>query len=589
MRNKIDKETLKKIREDLKLYFNFLELYNKPRKIENQSKIDEFVKNESSIMRRIRYIDEIDLKESKKSKEEKFKEEEQIVLIPPSKSKKKKLRKNSVLNFIFGERKPVKSFGRRTNTIIIRFFGLIRRNTSEASAEWARYRADIEALLFKPFAYIITNGWRYLDRLHYNVCVSFAHFINYFVKNSKPLRQGKINDQIFVFDDCMPNYLQVVSREEYRKILIEAIDETLPKITIENIEFIKPFLEEIININISKPLSFLNIVLSIYMLHYKKNFTLQTLCSFFKLPPINTNRYNFHKKVREAVKDEVKKARRRYNKVNKELFRIRSIDKNLSLNSDKHNPMVRFINRISVANRDIQTMDKVENPMTSNPFRFIKEDLAGFMYRFLSGFLLTYSDFLNDRVYIKAGKERKKVQIFEESLFSNEISKINETIKDYEIMKQASEYTTITLSTFVNYQQNIKPTSDKEYKLCMYTKRALDALYSIRDTLNDAMYNNFLAGGLTGKMLLGAQKEKDIPIASVEESSPRFLPYGKDLVIINRYHDGKTVEKVIDEVVMVSSNFAYLFGKEEVLQTIADEEELIRRCEEELQIISKLA
>jgi hypothetical protein len=587
MRNNLDKETLKKIQEDLKLYFDFLELYNKPRKIENQSKIDEFVKKESSIMRRIRYIDELDAKEKGKTKEEKFKEE-QIIVVPPAKSKKKKLRKNSLLNFIFGERKPVKSFGIRTQTLTLKIFGIVRKNTPEASAEWARYRADMNDLLFKPFAYIISNGWRYLDRLHYNVCASFAIFINYFVKNSKPLRQGRTDEQMVIFDDCLPNYLQVVSSEEYRNILIESVDDTMPRITFENSDFVKPFLEEIIDVNVLKPLSFFNIILAEYMIHYKKNFTLNTLCSFFKLPPINDNKYNFHKKVKEVVVDEVKKARRRYNKVNKELFKIRSIEENLSLDSDKHNPMVRFINRISVADRNIQTMDKVENPMTSNPFRFMRNDLIGFMYRFLSGFVITYGDFLNDRVYIKSGNERKKVQIFEESFFSDELNLIKSTIKDYEIMKQASEYTTITLSTFINYKEKVKPMSEKEDKLCLYTKRAIDALYSIRDKLNEVMYNNFLATSLTGKMLLNAQKENDIPIGEIE-SRPRFLTHGKDMVIINRYHDSKTVEKVIDEVVMATSNIAYLFGKNDVLQTISEEEDLIRRCEGELQIISKLA
>ncbi len=583
---KIDKETLKQIKEDLRLYFEFLELYDKPRPPRVKSQIDEYIKKDPSIMGRIRFIENIDRKEKKKGKTKK----EEIVISTPSKDKKKVLKRSSFLNFLFGDMKPVKAFGQRTRTLIIRFFGFIRKNPPETSVEWARYRSDIENLLFKPFSYVVTNGWRYLDRLHYNVCVAFAGFINSFVKNSMSLNKGKPENHIMVFEDCLPYYLQIVTNDTYKTILIEAMEETISKISVglDNAKYVMPFLKDIIDTRPDTQNSFLNIILSIYMLYYRSFINLQKLSKFFKLPPINSDRYNLHKKLKPVVKEEVRKARERYNHANKALFFIKPVDQDLRLRSDKHNKIVRNFNRLCVTNRELPTLDKVENPMMSNPFNFIEEDLAGVMMRFLSGFDMTYGDILVSKIYVKTGNERKKVNIFSERLFRWEIDKIKDIAKNYELMKQASEFSTITMKTYKNHLDGVRASSDKEDKLCWYTKEAFEALHKIKDNLTEVLYNHFLAGSLRGTELLEVKKTQDYPINKIEESKPRFLPHATDQVIINRYHEGKKVKTVIDEIVSILANLDYLFEEPVTLQTIEKEEELLRKCEEELLTITKI-
>lgn len=590
MRTKIDKETLKNIKDDLRLYFDFLELYNKPRRSVLRSKIDEFVKNEASIMRRIRFIEELD-REEKKSEASGKKKEETLTSQSPSKNKNKKLKKKSLLSFIFGDRKAVKGFGDRTKTMVIKLLGFIRTSSPESVVEWARYRTDIQVLLYKVFAYIISNGWKYLNRLQYNVCVSFANFISDFVKNSIPYRKGKADEQITYLDPCLSHFLQVVSSEEYRRILLESVKLTLPHISsLLNTKHIMPFLEDITDPDPTKTTSFINIILSMYMLYYNKHINFNNLVALFKLPKINANKYNLHKDIKKAVFEEVKKARQVYNSANKDLFYIKLIDNSLTLHSDKSNNFVRMFNRICVTDRDIQTIDKVDNPAASNPFRFIEEDLSGVIMRFISGFIMTYGDVLNGTIYIKTvDNQRKKIRIFDPKIFSKAMEELKEIFINFQLMKQASEFTTISLKTYKNHLDNIRATSDKEEKLCLYTKEAFEIFYRIRNKLNEVMYNNFIANSLSGESLLKAQKHMPEPIDSIEENKPRFLPYGTDQVIINRYHEGKTVNKLVNEIISLSGNMSYLFKEHSTIAILNKEDELLRICEEALLTISKIS
>lgn len=587
MRVKIDKEVLKKIKEDLKLYFEFLEKYNQPREPQIKAKIDEFVEKESSIIRRIRFIEEIELKESRKNKKEKIKED--VVGTIPTKNRTKTIKKNPLLNFILSDRKAIKTFGNMAKTLIIRFFGLRRSLTTEAIYEWTRYRTDMETILFKPFSFIVNNGWRYLDRLSYNVCLSFATFIHSFVKHSLPLRHVKTDEQILVFDTCLPYYLQVITRDSYKTILIDAVKKTLPRISnIGNIKLIIPFLNEIIDITAGTK-NFVNIILSIYMLHYRKYIDLQHLSKFFKLPSIITLKYNFHKKLKGVVKEEILKAKEIYSKANKSLFYIKPIDYELSFSSDRQNRTVRHINRICVTDRDIPTMDNVENRMSSNPFGFIEENLIGFFLRFVSGFIMTYNDVLVDSIYIKSTSQRKKVMIFSEHVFGSHINVLKQVLNSYQSLKQRSEFSTIDIGTFNKYLRKEKIQSDREIKLCEYTNMALNTFFKFRDKLTEIMYNHFIASSLRGAEILEAQKEKDIPISEIMKSIPRFLPYASDTVIINRYHEGKTVSGLINEIIMILSNIAYLFEETQTMKILDKEEEFVKQCEESLLLISKIS
>lgn len=590
-------------KNELSNYFKLISLLHKERPITYQEQVENIVKRETNNKKRIELINEVD----QKMRKEKSKIEKDVIhkdkTIPPS---NKKLKQSGFLSYLFFFRKMVINFAERTETLVMSFFGLKKELSSMSEVMIKDLYENTKKYLIAPVNQMVKKGWLSLDITSYNLIVAFNNFLKNFIRAGADLKaSNSSSDNLKIVERFLINYLRVVFVREYREIVEESISEFVltDKRFKTNYKQVRRLVKEFIDIE-SRSLCFFNVVNAIFINNYNRFIKMIELCRLYGVNDIKHNKYDFSPQIQTEVKDYIKKIEHKYEVAESELFFLKYIE-DISFNSEEGNPIVKIFNNIILydytdKDTDIDKLkemkenkivggEKVKN-LDLNPFSHMKTDLSRYLLKFITGYRIIYKNILTSPLTIEIesdeGIKEEQTTLFQDNPFQAMFQRISEYARELSILGQ-NEKLIITSTTYLKYNNNKLLESSEAERACGHIQSIVNEIYNIATKLNKAIYKNYKTSSLEAQEKLEAYKQQSEPM-KIDTEENELIPFSFDTVIEDRYHYGKKVIDLLNEIMYVTINFVYLARYEPVMERLARKPELIADSEYYVKIKSKI-
>jgi hypothetical protein len=327
------------------------------------------------------------------------------------------------------------------------------------------------------------------------------------------------------------------------------------------------------------------------------------MCKYYGVEDIKHKKYNFSPKIESDVKDYIKKIEHKYNLAESELFYLKFIEE-IDFNSKSDNIVVKAINSVFLyeyikSDRDIDELkDLIEREEANeklkstnlNPFAYLKLDLTRYMLKFITGYRIIYRNILTEPIPVdieEDGETREeKVEVFHNDPFIDNFNQISEATRELSILTQ-NEKLTVTSKSYLHYIERRLLESKEAESACKYIESIISNLYFISSKISSALYRNYKASTLQANDLLQAYKNQHQPI-NLKSDEYNLIPYSFNFITNNRYHQGKRIIDVLNELMFVTVNFVYLFRYENLMDRLVKKPELINDSEYYVKIKSKI-
>ncbi len=578
-----------KLITDLESYLNFVNLCKKPRPPEVKSIIEKIVKSETSIVNRIKRINEIDDKLKYDPKSFKNNNNNPSIKAFPQ----LKIVQNNLFNYILFQRSKLISFGTRTKTIDFRFFGLKKELSASAIVFWKQCYNEVKDHLYKQLNYIVLYGWKDLDPLSYNLMAKLNDFIVKFVKEGELLDRNLPLEQNFkIIESIMESYLLLTLLPSYKDLIKESIFQILmthKDFKSTNRDSMR-ILEELINYE-KRTLGFFNILLAFFSLNYNRFVIHEDLLKHFQFQQIDSDKFIFNEKTLSEINSYMQSINEELNKIENDLFRLKFIDPNLSETSQPENKWVELYNRLCFyelySSQNTRGSFK-EDVYDKNPFQSLFKDVLRYLVRVTQGFINTYGPILKNEIEITKDHHTTKVKIFNPVLFRKEFQTFEEVLKDYDFIKSQSEVITITFDTYNQYNFTKKISIEKEEKLCKLIERLLDTYKIISINLTNLLLGHSIASISNPNQLLDKYKEQNKIIDSIDEEENRLIPYAFEIIVHNKFLGEIRVIDLLNQIVFFVKNLIFLFRENEIHNRYLEKDKLIEKMESILTLKSKI-
>ncbi|MDH4128027.1 MAG: hypothetical protein OEV44_04700, partial [Spirochaetota bacterium] len=341
-------ELVFKIKNELNEYFKFVDLLQKSRSTKSTRLIEEYIKKESNILRRINFIEELDREQRFADRVEPQVDAEEIRIAKQKIEKRKisfNLTPSSFLTYLFSTRKSIKNFGLRTGIIESGIFSL--RMTGHSEFHYKNLIVGVNSLLIKSVNYILENGWMKLDRRSYNTVVIFSRYLKQFFQAGNIINRDD-NKLIFKnLEQFISPYLQVVSKRIYKDLLKESFYEVLyfePSFKSKFRDMVN-LLDEILNTE-SRGTCFFNIVMGIIIIKFRNFVKFSDLLDHYNIQDIEDTKYDFSPKVRQQIQDKLDSLEFKYKEAEEKLFFLRFVGEDLSLDAKENNPLTQIFGKV---------------------------------------------------------------------------------------------------------------------------------------------------------------------------------------------------------------------------------------------------
>jgi hypothetical protein len=471
---------------------------------------------------------------------------------------------------------------------------------------WEELYENTKKFLIAPVSRMVQKGWLSLDITSYNLVASFDKFLKNFIRIGADLSASNTPTiNIRIIEGFLRNYLKIVFVKEYREILEEAISEFVltDKRFKSNYKQVRRLVKEFIDVE-SRSLCFFNIINAVYIIHYNRFIKLPELCKYYGVEDINHKKYNFSPKIESDVKDYIKKIEHKYNLAESELFFLKYIEE-IDFNSKPDNPVVDAFNNVFLyeyikSDRDLDDLkellekeeadERLKNT-NLNPFAYLKLDIPRYILKFITGYRIIYRNILTEPIPIEItddddNTKEEKVTIFQNEPFTDNFNKIAEATRELSILTQ-NEKLTVTSKSYLHYiERRLLESKDAEMA-CKHIESIISNLYFVSSKLSNALYRNYKASTLQANDLLQAYKNQHEPV-NVKSEEYNLIPYSFNIITNNRYHENKKIIDVLNEIMYVTVNIAYLFRYENLMDRLIKKPELINDSEYYVKIKSKI-
>lgn len=589
-------------KNELSDYFKLISLLHKERPLRYKEIVEDIIKRESDNDKRIRKIYEVDNR-IEKEKTGQPRVETDIIhknkTIPPN---KKKLKPSGFFSFLFFNRKMVINFSERTETIELSFFGLKKELSSMSEVMWEELYENTKKYMIAPVSALVQKGWLSLDITSYNLIVAFDKFLKNFIRYGEDISATRTStENLRSIEGFLPYYLKIIFVREYREILEESISEftITDKRFKSNYKYIRRLIKEFLDVE-SRSLCFFNIINAVFITHYNRFIKLADMCKSYGVEDINHFKYEFSNKIEKEVKDYIKNIEHKYNKAESELFFLKFIHE-IKFDSKEDNYIVQMINKtilyefVSSKNSLEDVKQKVENAddnsklknVETNPFSYLKKDLPKYLLKFITGFRIIYKKVLTEKITIRTNDgDEKQIILFKDNPFKENFDKISEYTREMSLLMQ-NEKLNVTSSMYLTYLERKLLNTQEAEKMCQNIEQVVEQFYLISDKLSMVLYRNYKASGLDAGNLLEAYKKQNEPL-NISEDKSQLIPYSFDQLVNDRYHNYDKIIDILNEIMELTVNTAYLMKYQSVLERLAKKPELINDSEYYVKIKSKI-
>lgn len=581
------------IKNELNDYFKFVSLLEKKRPPKNVQLIEEFIKNESNIIQRIRFIEQLDEETKYREKIESSKKIE----IDKHKEKKTKevnrvIESSSLLSYLFSSKKVISNFGGRTQIVAAGFFG--PRMTGESEFHYKNIINKVNNNILKSVVYITDNGWEKLDRKSYNVIVTFSKFIKLFAQLGNILQHNDIRATFREVEMYIHPYLQVVTYKANKEILKESYYEVLffnPDFKPKFREIIST-LNELLNTE-SRGMCFFNILLGIYMCRFKHFVKMSDLQNHYNVQPIDDTRYDLSPKLTQHIREQIASMHNKYKKAERELFFLRYLDESFDFEIEEDNPVYKIFAKIFFS-------DKLKHPKTFDELKKETKDqnlgmflehsqsnLTNPIHRLVEGFLRVYNDLLRGQITIITNGEKQEKIIFTEWLFANELDTLKQCSQELELLKSVNAYLSISFKTYQRFNQTGQTELEKEEKNCRLIKRIITTFFDLSEKLAAILYGNYQAHSLEGEEKLHALSTQDKPIDDIT-GNVQLIPYSTHNIANHAALEDQMLVNALTDANMFSINLCLLFHFHTLFDRMGKKQPNITYTEDYINIKSKI-
>lgn len=586
-----NKDLADKIRNDLADYFNFIALLEKERPVEIQRQIEEYIKKESSIINRIHFINEID-EGNKKTIEELAEEKTQL----ESKEKKEKKSKEaseaakaslmgkSYIDYLFKTRNDIRPFASQTNVINCGMFTL--RLTGETIFRYKQTLEDVLNYLFKPTNYFIERGWESLDRKSYNLMVTLMKFIRSFLHVGDVYRHNDMKVVIKQIELYIIPYLQLINPgNSYRDHLKSTFKRYLRmhKEYSENMRYTLDSLDQILSLE-NTGSTFFNILLGTFIVRYKQVITIAELLEHYKIKSINEEQYDFTPKIQNYIKEQLKELETKYQKSEEQLYLLRYLEEGFHFQVDTNHPLFQLYGKVYFSEYISypKTFEDLKKMLRTDDFSFLENseaNMSSAMYIYVRGFLRIYENCLTGRISISIdGQTKQIVEIFQDWIFLGEIQTLKQQLNELEGLKGANAFLAVSFETYQHYRQTGKAELERESRLCKVFDSLLECYFTIADKMATILHNNFKGQNATGERQITLSSMQNTPLDSVIHEA-RLLPYASCHVRGDSHLENQTVISVLNEILIFTINFCYLYDYEPALNRLKQKQKNINQAE----------
>ncbi len=585
-------EVVGKIKNDLQDFFKFINLLKKKRSKKNTMRIDDYIKRESAIAKRIKFIEELDKKEKLDEDISKFKGKSSQDSQQKSRAKYK-LNKNSYLTFIFTTRKLLLQFARKTSVISSGFFSLSFKITADSRERYRVTLNDAATHILTPMYYILEHGWKTLNPVKYNLVSGFSKFIKQFTQLGDIFDVDDIAILEQRIESFIESYLQIVgigdNKEQLKKIFHNALNE-IPSYK-EKLKDILVFLDDITKID-SPGINFSNVILGIYALRYKKIIRIKELTEHYKIQNVDDLRYDFSPKVLQKIKQHLETLENKYKQAEEGLFYLRFAEENFNFKYADNNALTDLFSKVYyfVQLSRSRSFGQLKIDQKIEKLNFIEsslENLSPLFIQFLSGFVRIYGKLLFGKVTVQLHEENKQViDIFRDSIFMNEITRLLEVQGELGNLKSRGGVA-ISLDVYDHFVETGKTQLEREKRLCTLYKITIHTFYNISTKISKILYNNSLAQKLTGEDKLTLTTSQNKPLQDIPDE-PVLLPFSTHHLLNNPYLEGYIVIRALNEVMAFTINFCQLFNYKPLMDRIGMKKRFIDMTDDYIHMSAKM-
>ncbi len=593
----------KKQGREIEDYFKFIQLYNQERDPEVKKIIDDIVQNERSLRTRINRIRELDeayergekieaknykIHDAKPEKEEDEVDKELIQLTGEP------LYKVNQINFFFKERRRVKDFADLTFTIKLEWLGFRKHLTSEAFEHWHKMYYGSREYLTKTLNFALSNGWKFLEKPEYNKLVVLWDFINSFLKSGEAFRKTKNHIQnVKIIETFIYSYLILMLDSK----ILEHLKEYIEKATVDMTERSKIksffiFLEQILEKS-SRGITFLNVILATYMLHFNRYVTIEELYSHYHVKQLFEHKnYNFPNEIHDSIREHLNELKEESKVLERELYFLKFIDEELSFQSYEHIKYIDLFNNLylyehvsSKVSLDALRNSKESGYLDLNPFESVKRDVARYLLKFVEGFSAVYEGVLKDVIPIEG--EEKSVSIFAKDIFNKYLTAVKGYQKELEDIKSSGELPEINGEFFTKLIVAKRSSADKELKITKYIMNITKQFYELAEHLSNALFNHNLVGTLSGDEKFQQVSKQNQPIKHIR-LEPRLIPHAEDYIGKHHYLTNRKVIDLLHEICYILVNTCYLYRQSDLYNKYYKKDKIIKDVDNIITLQAKI-
>ncbi len=556
----------------------FGELYRKSRSPEEQEEVDGIVATTSDVFVRIKRIEELDERSGNSTRNSAHASADGrsdarsgrghsssggLSGAVGSVSSEKKARKKSDageaggwLSRLFGG--EIVKWGKANGTISPGFLGMSYALSPKVEHLFLGLKEDQIVASIKCLKIAIRDGWEAWTPAQYNVIVAMYNFLEEFVK-VPPYLQKKSRPEEWILDTLtmQKNYVILNMHPNIDSVL----KEDLPHFLISKPDLspilskLKAAIQYLLTLE-SRPPGIKNSVLAFYVLGRKKIVDWDTVVSELKVREPVLDRYRSPENVRKVIEAKIVKTREVYTRRKNELEEIDDIKTKYFQMDPSGKVKVDFLNEIV---GDVVRKTYSESVVNEALLNAHKREPHRLLFVALKDFDTCTLPLLSGSITTKAIGTSTEVILFKQGMFNSLIDEFILLMREMELY--IKKYKNVSYN-FNDFMEDMKkgPSDEVIKSFIDIVRKSIKLFKNFLNDLRVVMNNHMLAKNTEASV---GQKDKvnrtkEVPI---ENAAPgvRFLPHFDCELVSNNRMNGRTIEKIFEEIMMNVYNYLYIF------------------------------
>jgi len=578
----------------------FGQLYRKSRPPELQSEVDKIVAATTDIFVRIREIEELDARYGKEQaaaaaasggaggvggggrrREAGVERGRNGVRQDSAGRREGQPKKAGFFKRLFGG--ALAKWGNDTGTLQSGFFGMNLRFSGRLLRTFNYFKDEQFVEIAKGFRLAIAQGWEVWGPQQYNTVMATYQFFAEYAKLPPVFRRAETPEMLV--RNTMKYQTMYVSLMQYPQFAKVLTDDFLPYV--KELEpgiygSVKSGVKFISELNSRTP-SMRNCILALYVLAGKRLFTWDEALGNIKAIPVVTDRFRAPESILSKIDAQIRKLSEELRIKQNELLEINEIQTSYFRFDENNRIITNFLDPLCM---DVVKRIYPEKYHNENFVNNQKRQPHRLLNLILRDMEIAYLSFLDGSISTKAAGLTESVVIFKQGLLRSAVDELASIQRDAEIFVKKNMDVSYTFKEFHDSARG-SFSSESFASFLAIVKRFNEVFRKLAFDLKTVINNHQLAVDLVKKKGAAQEKldrSKTVPIETFDIGM-RFLPYGDREVVSTDRLNGKTVEKILKELLTYIYNYLYIFKDEHLLKTLSSAPRLngeIQKIEAEL-------